>query len=90
MQGLCFSDPDARANSEDCVPTDDAEAFRAIARQQIVNARIKLAEDCSPRQEAELWQVVDCIEALVKMHARCFQTELEQIDRALERRLRNA
>jgi hypothetical protein len=72
------------------VPLNDSEAFCAIARQQIVNARIKLADAPSPGEEAELWQVVECIEALVKMRAQCFQTELEQIDRELEQRFRNA
>jgi hypothetical protein len=71
------------------VPPDDTEAFCAIARQQIVSARLKLAmAHLSPAERAELWRVVDCIEALVKMRARCFESELEQIDRELEQRLR--
>jgi len=71
------------------VPVEDSEAFCAIARQQIVNARIKLAlEQLSIGAEAELWQIVECIEALVRMRTICFETELEQIDRELERRFR--
>ena len=71
------------------VPTEDSEAFCAIARHQIVNARIKLAGNCiSPADQTELWQVIDCIEALVKMRAQCFEAELEQIDRQLEQYLR--
>jgi hypothetical protein len=68
---------------------EDNEAFCVIARQQIVAARAKLAmEHLAPDQAAELWQVIECIEALIKMRARCFATELEQIDRQLEERFR--
>jgi hypothetical protein len=71
------------------VPTDETEAFCAIARHHIVIARAKLAlEPLAPSAEAELWQVIECIEALVKMRARCFATELELIDRQLEQRFR--
>ena len=71
------------------VPKQDSEAFCAIAQHQIVNVRIKLTENfISPADQTELWQIVDCIEALVKMRAQCFETELEQIDRQLEHRLR--
>ena len=71
------------------MPSDDSEAFCAIARQQIVTARTKLAlEQLAPSEKAELWQVIECIEALIKMRARCFATELEQIDRQLEQRFR--
>jgi hypothetical protein len=71
------------------VPKEDTEAFCAIARDQIVNARIKLAlEQLSPAQEAELWRVIECIEALIKMRANCFQAELEQIDRQLQEKFR--
>jgi hypothetical protein len=71
------------------VPIDDSEAFCAIARQQTVTARTKLAlEQLAPSERAELWQVIECIEALIKMRTRCFATELEQIDRQLEQRFR--
>ena len=71
------------------MPTDDSEAFCAVARQQIVIARTKLAlEQLAPSEEAELWQVVECIEALIKMRAHYLDTELEQIDRELEQRFR--
>ncbi len=71
------------------MPTHDTEAFCAIARREVVNARVKLdLEDLSLRQEAELWQIIECIEALVKTRAQCFATELELIDRELEQRFR--
>ena len=71
------------------MPVEDSEAFCAIARQQIVNARMKLAlGQLSIGEESELWQIVECIEALVRMRTICFETELEQIDRELERRFR--
>ena len=71
------------------MPVEDSEAFCAIARQQIVNARIKLAlGQLSIGEQSELWQIVECIEALVRMRTICFETELEQIDRELERRFR--
>ena len=71
------------------MPVEDSEAFCAIARQQIVNARIKLAlGQLTTGEESELWQIVECIEALVRMRTICFETELEQIDRELERRFR--
>ena len=48
------------------MPVEDSEAFCAIARQQIVNARMKLAlGQLSIGEESELWQIVECIEALV-------------------------
>jgi hypothetical protein len=78
-----------RYSGEPSVPTDDTEAFIAIARQQIVNARIKLAvEPLTPVDEASLWQVIECIESLVRMRSQCFQSELEQIDRDIERHFR--
>jgi hypothetical protein len=71
------------------VPSDDSKAFCAIARQQIVTARAKLAlEQLAPSEEVEVWEVIECIEALIKMRVRCFATELEQIDRQLEQRFR--
>ena len=71
------------------MPVEDSEAFCAIARQQIVNARIKLAlGQLSIGEESELWQIVECIEALVKMRTICFTAELEKIDRELEHRFR--
>jgi hypothetical protein len=65
--------------------------FIAIARQQVVTARSKLAvEQLSAADEATLWQMIECIESLVRMQSQCFQSELEQIDRDIERRFRKA
>jgi hypothetical protein len=71
------------------VPTNDTETFIAIARQQIVHARIRLASgSLTSAEEADLWHVVDGIEAIIKMRARSFEAELEQIDRELEQHFR--
>ena len=61
----------------------------ALARQQIANAEIKLALDnITSREEAELWQLVDGLEAKIKRQAPSPEEELEQIDRELEQRFR--
>ena len=71
------------------MPSTDSETFIAIARQQIVEARIKLASGLiSPAEAEEQWQIISGIEAIIKMRARSFEAELEQIDRELEDRLR--
>lgn len=58
-------------------------------RREIVQARIKLAEqNISRMQRSELWQIVDCREWCLKMLVADFPQELEQIDREIEHELR--
>lgn len=65
------------------------DSFIAVFRQDIVNARIKLASpNLSPKQQRELWQIVECHEWFIKMLAPTYEAELEQIDRDLEVALR--
>ena len=65
------------------------ESVIAVFRQDIVNARIKLASpNLLPEQQRELWQIVECREWFIKMLARGYEAELEQIDRDLEAALR--
>ena len=65
------------------------DSFIATFRQDIVNARIKLASpNLSPEQQRELWQIVECHEWFIKMLTPTYEAELEQIDRDLEVALR--
>ena len=65
------------------------DSFIAVFRQDIVNARIKLASpNLSPEQQRELWQIVECHEWFIKMLTPTYEAELEQIDRDLEVALR--
>jgi hypothetical protein len=65
------------------------DSFVAIFRQDIVNARIKLASPSLPiEQQRELWQIVECREWFIKMLSPTYEAELEQIDRDLEAALR--
>ena len=61
----------------------------ALCRKDIIDARIKLATARSLNQEQrdELWQLVDSREWFVKMVAKDYRSELEQIDRELEAEL---
>ena len=71
------------------MPSDDADAFLAFARGQIVDAHIKIAlHSVSPAKEMELWRAVDALDALIKMQARSFEAQLELIDREIEDRFR--
>ena len=57
------------------------------ARQQIANAEIKLALDnITSSEKAELWQLVDGLEAAIKNRAASPDDELELIDREIEKR----
>ena len=63
----------------------------SLWRRAIVHARIKLASDhLTPSQRDYLWQSVDCREWLIRLVAKDFEAELEQIDRELETELRPA
>ena len=71
---------------------DDAAIARqliALLRNGIVATRIKLASsgNLSAAQVSELWRVIDAQEWLIKMVAKDYEAELEQIDRELESEL---
>lgn len=61
----------------------------ACCRKDIVNARITLAADRALSREwrQALWRLVDSRELFVKMVAKDYRAELEQIDRELEAEL---
>ena len=63
----------------------------SLWRRAIVRARIKLASNqLSPAQRDYLWESIDCREWLIRLVAKDFHAELEQIDRELEAELRPA
>lgn len=71
-------------------PIDFRNERARLWRRDIVQARIKLADDnLSRTQRAELWRVVDCREWSLKMLVGDFAEELERIDREIEDELRN-
>ena len=71
------------------MPSEETFAFLAWAREHIIDARIKIAlHSVTPRQEADLWRLVDALELLIKARAQSLDAELEQIDRELEHRFR--
>lgn len=61
----------------------------ALCRKDIVDVRLKLATNrtLTDDQRTELWQIVDSREWFLKMVARDYSGELEQIDRELEAEL---
>jgi hypothetical protein len=73
-----------------CSLPDSAQELIALCRNDIVKARIQLAAEqaLTAAQQRDLWCVVDCRERLLKMLAKDFDAELEQIDRELENELR--
>jgi hypothetical protein len=71
---------------------DDADITRQLVtllRNGIVTTRIKLAssDNLSAAQVSELWRVIDAQEWLIRMVAKDYKAELEQIDRELESKL---
>ena len=71
------------------MPSEETYAFLSWARENIVNAEIKLAlHSVTPREEAELWRLVHALEGLIRVRAQSLDAELEQIDRELEERFR--
>ena len=71
---------------------DDADITQqlvALLRNGIVTTRIKLAssDNLSAAQVSELWRVIDAQEWLIRMVAKDYKAELEQIDRELESEL---
>ena len=58
-------------------------------RREIVKARIRLAESAlSTQLERELWTIVDCREACIKLSGADFDAEMELVDREIEAALR--
>jgi hypothetical protein len=58
-------------------------------RDEIVRARIRLAESpLPPLLERELWTIVDCREACIKLSGADFHVEMELVDREIEAALR--
>jgi hypothetical protein len=58
----------------------------AAWRHEIVQARIKLANDNLPGARIrELWTIVDCREACLKLGGADFEAEMELVDREIER-----
>jgi hypothetical protein len=57
----------------------------AAWRREIVLARIRLANDnLSTETVRELWAIVDCREACLKLSGADFQAEMELVDREIE------
>jgi hypothetical protein len=57
----------------------------AAWRLEIVQARIKLAgENLAPETIRELWTIVDCREACIKLGGGNFEAEMELVDREIE------
>ena len=60
----------------------------AAWRREIVQARIKLASDGLPSATIrELWTIVDCREACLKLSGADFKAEMELVDRKMEAEL---
>ena len=71
------------------VPTEFIDPRAKSWRRDIVQARIKLADEgLTYHQRTELWQVVDIREWCLKMLVQDFPAELERIDREIENELR--
>jgi hypothetical protein len=71
------------------VPTEFIHSRAQSWRREIVQARIRLADDdLTQPQRTELWRTVDYREWCLKMMVADFPGELEQIDREIENELR--
>jgi hypothetical protein len=71
------------------IPVDIKSERARLWRRDIVQARIKLADEgLSRSQRAELWRIVDRREWSLKMLVADFAEELERIDREIENELR--
>jgi hypothetical protein len=71
------------------IPVDIKSERARLWRRDIVQARIKLADEgLSRSQRAELWRIVDRREWSLKMLVVDFAEELERIDREIENELR--
>ena len=90
-RGIVSPDAARRGTSacQKCRPNSFAHARAKSWRRDIVQARIKLADEgLTYTQRTELWQVVDCREWCLKMLVQDFPAELERIDREIENELR--
>lgn len=57
----------------------------AAWRREIVRARIQLADDNLPAARIrELWTIIDCREACLKLGGADFESEMELVDREIE------
>jgi hypothetical protein len=74
------------------VPDGTVEFIHArteLWRREIVQARIRLADDgLTNQQRVELWRIVDYREWCLRLLVRDFPAELERIDREIEHELR--
>jgi hypothetical protein len=67
------------------VPSEQVETFISLARKYLADVYTKLAtERVTPAQEAELWHLVNGVEAAMRMRAVALDLELAEIDRDLD------
>jgi hypothetical protein len=67
------------------VPSEQVETFISIARKYLADIYLKLAtEPQTPAQEAQLWHLVNGVEAAIRLRAVALNMELEEIDRELD------
>jgi hypothetical protein len=67
------------------VPSEQVETFISIARKYLADIYIKLAtERATPAQEAQLWHLVNGVEAAIRLRGVALNLELEEIDRELD------
>jgi hypothetical protein len=67
------------------VPSEQVETFISIARKYLADIYIKLAtERVTPAQEAQLWHLVNGVEAAIRLRGVALNLELEEIDRELD------
>jgi len=60
--------------------SNSSHSFVAVFRQDIVNARIKLASPSLPlEQQRELWQIVECREWFIKMLSPTYESNLSKL-----------
>jgi hypothetical protein len=70
--------------SED-LPSDEVESFLALAREFLADLYIRLATArLTPAQEAELWRLVDGVEAAMRMRAVVLDLGRDAIARELD------
>ena len=67
------------------MPSDEVEIFISLARKYLADLYTKLAtEPVTAAEEAELWQLVNGVEAAMRMRAVVLNLELEEIGLELE------
>jgi hypothetical protein len=66
------------------LPSEELETFISLARKYLASVYTTLAtERVTPSREAELWHLVNGVEAAMRMRAVVFNLELAEIDRDL-------